>query len=427
MATSRTDLEELNMTSSTRVFLGLLLGVITGILLSRFAPDAVAPATALAQPVGKLWLNALQMSIVPLVVSLLVVGINQANDIATSGRIARKALIWIVSLLFLAGLATAIAAPFLLGFMAHNPELMDVLKSAASPALPPPTGDWTTTIIPTNVMAAAVAGAIVPLVAFTLLFAFALTRIQAERRAAIVGFFQGIADTVIQMVHWILWVGPIGVFALILPISAQAGGSVIQALGIYIGMLCVLYLGITAILYGIAGIGNGEPLQRYARAILPAQVVAMSTQSSVATLPAMVESAGKLGYPGQVTGLVLPLAVSLFRITSPIQYLGVVSFIAWAYGIELPLLTVAICVALSVVISIGSVGLPGQAIFMGTNLPVVQAAGLPVEPLGLLVAVDMIPDIFATLGNVTADLTVTSKVARSENDSLQPVRPITGS
>ncbi len=427
MATSRTDLEELIMTASTRVFLGLILGVITGILLSRFAPDAVAPATALAQPVGKLWLNALQMSIVPLVVSLLVVGINQANDIATSGRIARKALIWIVSLLFLAGLATAIAAPFLLGFMAHNPELMDALKSAASPALPPPTGDWTTTIIPTNVLAAAVAGAIVPLVAFTLLFAFALTRIQAERRAAIVGFFQGIADTVIQMVHWILWVGPIGVFALILPISAQAGGSVIQALGIYIGMLCVLYLGITAILYGIAGIGNGEPLQRYARAILPAQVVAMSTQSSVATLPAMVESAGKLGYPGQVTGLVLPLAVSLFRITSPIQYLGVVSFIAWAYGIELPLLTVAICVALSVVISIGSVGLPGQAIFMGTNLPVVQAAGLPVEPLGLLVAVDMIPDIFATLGNVTADLTVTRKVARSENDSLQAARPITGS
>lgn len=414
MATSRTDLEELNMTASTRVFLGLLLGVITGILLSRFAPDAVAPATALAQPVGKLWLNALQMSIVPLVVSLLVVGINQANDIASSGRIARKALIWIVSLLFLAGLATAIAAPFLLGFMAHNPELMDVLKSAASPALPPPTGDWTSTIIPTNVLAAAVAGAIVPLVAFTLLFAFALTRIHAERRAAIVGFFQGIADTVIQMVHWILWVGPIGVFALILPISAQAGGSVIQALGIYIGMLCVLYLGITVILYGIACIGNGEPLQRYARAILPAQVVAMSTQSSVATLPAMVESAGRLGYPGQVTGLVLPLAVSLFRITSPIQYLGVVSFIAWAYGIELPMLTVAICVALSVVISIGSVGLPGQAIFMGTNLPVVQAAGLPVEPLGLLVAVDMIPDIFATLGNVTADLTVTSKVARSE-------------
>ena len=180
-------------------------------------------------------------------------------------------------------------------------------------------------------------------------------------------------------------------------------------------MLCVLYISITGLLYGVARIGKGEPLLRYAKAILPAQVVAMSTQSSVATLPAMVESASNLGYPSRVTGLVLPLAVSLFRITSPIQYLAVVSFIAWAYGIDIPLATTALCVGLAVIISIGSVGLPGQAIFMGTNLPVVQAAGLPVEPLGLLVAVDMIPDIFATLGNVTADLTVTSKVARAED------------
>ncbi|MEO6172735.1 MAG: cation:dicarboxylase symporter family transporter, partial [Arenimonas sp.] len=179
-------------------------------------------------------------------------------------------------------------------------------------------------------------------------------------------------------------------------------------------MLCILYLSITAILYAVACIGKGEALMKYAKAILPAQVIAMSTQSSVATLPAMVNSAQALAYPNQVTGLVLPLAVSLFRITSPIQYLGVVSFIAWAYGIDLQISTLAICVGLSVLISIGSVGLPGSAIFMGTNLPVVQSAGLPVDALGLLVAVDVIPDIFATLGNVTADLTVTSRVARAE-------------
>lgn len=403
------------MSASTRVFLGLLLGIVAGLGLSRFAPDAAAPVSAIAQPIGRLWLNALQMCIVPLVASLLVVGINQANDVATSGRIARKALLWIVTLLALAGLGTAIAAPLLLGLMPHDPALMAVLQSAASPALPPPAGDWTASLIPINVIAAASANAIVPMVAFTVLFAFALTQIEAARRRLIVDFFQAIADTVIRMVHWILLAGPLGVFALILPISAQAGASVVQALGIYIGMLCLLYLAITGILYGVARISDGEPLRRYAKAILPAQVVAMSTQSSVATLPAMVESAGALGYPRHVTGLVLPLAVSLFRITSPIQYLGVASFIAWAYGIDLSLATTALCVALAVVISIGSVGLPGSAIFMGTNLPVVQAAGLPVEPMGLLVAVDMIPDVFATLGNVTADLTVTSKVARSES------------
>ena len=402
------------MNSSTRVFTGLILGVFTGILLSRFMPDTVPQASAIAQPIGRLWLNALQMTIVPLVASLLIVGINQASDIAESGRVARRALIWIITLLFLAGLGTAIAAPFILGFMPHSTELMNTLASASTVIPAATSSDWTTTLIPTNFLAAASAGAIVPLVAFTLLFAFALTQINAVRRKQIVNFFQGISDTIIVMVNWILWVGPLGVFALILPISAQAGGGVIKALGIYILMLCILYLSITGILYAVASLGKGEVLLRYAKAILPAQVVAMSTQSSVASLPAMVNSAQTLGYPNQVTGLVLPLAVSLFRITSPIQYLGVVSFIAWAYGIDLSIATTAICVSLSVIISIGSVGLPGQAIFMGTNLPVVQAAGLPVESLGLLVAVDMIPDIFATLGNVTADLTVTSKVAKSE-------------
>ncbi len=404
----------MTISPATRVFAGLVFGILTGLTLSQLAPESVNPVSALAQPIGKLWLNALQMCIVPLVVSLLIVGINQASDIASSGRVARRAMLWIVTLLFLAALGAAIAAPLLLAFMPHNSELMQALNTATAASAPAAAGDWTTTVIPTNAIAAAAGGAIVPLVAFTLLFAFALTQIDSGRRQQIVGFFQGVADTVIRMVHWILWAGPVGVFALILPISMQAGGSVIKALGIYIGMLCILYLSITALLYGVARIGNGEPLLRYAKAILPAQVVAMGTQSSVATLPAMVESASSLGYPSRVTGLVLPLAVSLFRITSPIQYMAVVSFIAWAYGIDVPLATTALCVGLAVVISVGSVGLPGQAIFMGTNLPVVQAAGLPIEPLGLLVAVDMIPDIFATLGNVTADLTVTSKVARSE-------------
>ena len=404
----------MKISPAQRVFAGLVLGILAGLMLSRLAPDSVDSVSALSRPIGRLWLNALQMTIVPLVVSLLVVGINQANDIATSGRIARRAMLWILSLLLVAALGTAIAAPMLLSFVPHNADLLQALNAATAITAPASAADWTTSIIPTNAVSAAAAGAIVPLVAFTLLFAFALTRIETARRERIVGFFQGIADAMIQMVHWILLVGPLGVFALILPISAQAGGGVIKALGIYIAMLCLLYLGITALLYGVARIGNGEPLLRYAKAILPAQVVAMGTQSSVATLPAMVESADRLAYPSRVTGLVLPLAVSLFRITSPIQYLGVVSFIAWAYGIDIPLAATALCVGLAVVISIGSVGLPGQAIFMGTNLPVVQAAGLPVEPLGLLVAVDMIPDIFATLGNVTADLTVTSKVARTE-------------
>jgi Na+/H+-dicarboxylate symporter len=142
-------------------------------------------------------------------------------------------------------------------------------------------------------------------------------------------------------------------------------------------------------------------------------VVAGSTQSSLATLPAMLESANRrLGYSTQVTSLVLPMAVTLMRITSPVQYLSAAAFIAWAYGIDLGPAQLLTGAALSVVISLGSVGLPGQVSFMATNLPVTQAMGLPVAPLGLLLAVDTIPDVFATVGNVTADVTATSVVVR---------------
>ena len=124
-----------------------------------------------------------------------------------------------------------------------------------------------------------------------------------------------------------------------------------------------------------------------------------------------------------VPALVLPMAVSLFRITSPVQYISVATFIAWAYGMPIDTVTLAGGVALAVVVSMGSVGLPGQAIFMATNLPVVQAMGLPIAPLGILLALDTIPDVFATVGNVTADLTATSVVARREPADAEGAAP----
>ena len=114
--------------------------------------------------------------------------------------------------------------------------------------------------------------------------------------------------------------------------------------------------------------------------------------------------------------LVLPMAVTLFRLTSPVQYVTSAAFIAWAFGIDLGPAQLVAGALLAVVISLGSVGLPGQVTFIATNLPVAQAMGVPVSPLGLMLAVDTIPDAFATLGNVTADLTATAIVVRQSRD-----------
>jgi Na+/H+-dicarboxylate symporter len=127
----------------------------------------------------------------------------------------------------------------------------------------------------------------------------------------------------------------------------------------------------------------------------------------------MIEAArARLGVPSHVTSLVLPLAVSLFRMTSPITYIGAAVFVARLYGLELTAAQLATAAAVGVVISMSAVGLPGQVSFMGTHVPVFQTLGLPLEPLALLLAVDTIPDVFKTVGNVTADVTAAAVVAR---------------
>lgn len=397
--------------------LGLGLGAALGLTLESVDPALAAAAADIARPVGRLWLNALQMTVVPLVVALVILGVNTASDAAASGRIARSALLAFVLLLAGGAAFAAAAAPFMLSLLPRDAALVDALRAAigtpAVPAGPASLADWFSGVVPANAIAAAAQGAMLPLVVFALLFGFALTRVEEGRSRRLLELFQSIADTMIVIVRWVLWLAPIGVFALVLVVCASVGGYILGLLGAYVGIQCAVYLGIIAMLYVVALAGGGESIRRFAVSILPAQVIAASTQSSLASLPAMLESAtSRLGYPRAVTGLVLPMAVSLFRITSPAQYVGVASFIAWAYGIDLPALQLATGAGLAVVISLGSVGLPGQVSFMATNLPVVQSMGLPTDPLGLLLAVDTIPDAVATVGNVTGDLAATAVVAR---------------
>ncbi|WP_337245141.1 cation:dicarboxylase symporter family transporter [Luteimonas sp. gir] len=400
-----------------RVLLALLAGAVIGLALAAWDPQIAVRTADIAQPIGTLWLHALQMTVVPLVAALVVVGVNAASDAAASGRTARLAMGTFVVMLALSATFAALAAPALLSLVPRDESQAALFRAAigAPDVLPqaPAFGLWITSLIPSNAIAAAAASAMLPLVVFSMFFGFALTRLEAARRERMLELVRTIADAMIVVVRWVLVAAPLGVFALVLSVCAHVGLGVFAALGTYIALQCVLYVAITLLMYVIAVVVAGERPARFAAALLPVQAIAASTQSSLAALPVMVDSArSRLGYPLAVTSLVLPMAVSLFRIASPVQYLSVVSFIAWIYGIELGAGQLAIAVALAIVISMGSVGLPGQVSFMTNNLPVTQAVGLPVEPLGVLLAVDTLPDAFATVTNTTADVTATGVVAR---------------
>ena len=402
------------MSQTTRVVAGLVAGIVLGILLAWGAPDYGEQVAGLVEPFGKLWLNALQMTVVPLVFALVVVGVNQASDAAHSGRVARQSLVSFLVLLAAAATLTALLAPLALSLLHPDPAVAAALRAHAETP-PPANAGWgaaLVAIIPSNAIAAAAASAMLPLVTFALFFGFALTRLQPAQRDLLVRFFKALADAMIVIVHWVLWAAPVGIFALVLALTARAGLGMLQALGIYILLECALYVLAVVLLIAVAVTVGKRRFRHFMGGLVPVQAVAASTQSSLATLPAMLDSAqNRLGIPARVSGLVLPMAVSLFRITSPIQYLATACFVAWALGVDLTAAQLATGVALSVLVSMGSVGLPGQAIFLATNLPVTSAMGLPIAPLPVLMAVDAIPDVLATVGNVTGDMTATAVVA----------------
>ena len=409
------------MSQTKRVMAGLVAGIVLGILLAWQSPDLGLQIATIVEPFGKLWLNALQMTVVPLVFALVVVGINQASDAAHSGRVAKSAILTFIVLLTAAAVMTAVLAPLALSMIQPDPAVAAAIGGHITAQPQVGGGGWADSllvIIPSNAIAAAAASAMLPLVTFALFFGFALTRIDEAPRAQVIGLLKAISDAMIVIVHWVLWAAPVGIFALVFALTARAGLSVLQALGIYILLECALYALAVALLIGVAVTFGRQPVGHFLSGLIPVQAVAASTQSSLATLPAMLDSAqNKLGYPVRVSGLVLPMAVSLFRITSPIQYIATASFIAWALGVDLSFAQLATGVALSVLVSMGSVGLPGQAIFLATNLPITQAMGLPIAPLAVLMAVDAIPDVLATVGNVTGDMAATAVVATRNADA----------
>ncbi|MGY1520392.1 dicarboxylate/amino acid:cation symporter [Luteimonas sp. A482] len=405
------------LSTPARVLIALLLGAAVGLPLAAFDPAQAAQVADAVQPIGRLWLNALQMTVVPLVAALVVVGINSAADAAASGRTARTAIVVFLVLLALAGAFAAVAAPAFLSMVPRDEALIATFRAAidAPENLPvaPGFGAWLTNIIPSNAIAAAANSAMLPLVVFAMFFGFGLTRIDPDRRVRMLELVRTLGDTMLVVVRWVLWAAPVGVFALVLAVCARVGLDMLSALGYYILTQCALYIAITLLLYVVAVVAAGERPARFAKALLPVQAIAASTQSSLASLPVMIETARmRLGYPLAVTSLVLPMAVSLFRIASPPQYIVVACFIAWLYGIDLTALQLGTAVGLSIVVSMGSVGLPGQVSFMTNNMPITQSLGLPIEPLGVLLAVDTIPDVFATVANTSADVTATAIVVK---------------
>jgi proton glutamate symport protein len=408
------------------VIAALVAGVVVGALAQETDAPWLTGTLGVVESLGQVWLNALRMTVIPLVFSLLVTGIVSIADAASTGRIAVRSLMVFGVLLVGATVYAILAGLGLLALWPIDPEAgrallagvpSDSLATVGEAARTDGLRAFLASLAPANLIKAAADDGVLAVVVFALAFGFAATRIKAELRRPLAGFFEAVAETLVVIVHWVLLAAPFGVFALALGVGLRAGLGVAGTLAHYVAIVCLSQIGLILIIYVVAVVWGRISLGRFARAVAPAQVVAVSTQSSLASLPVMIERARDwLGVPQTTAGLVLPLAVAVFRITSPVANLAVCLYVAQLNGVELSLAALIAGGLTAIAVSIASVGLPGQVSFFAAVGPICLAMGLPLGVLPLLLAVEVIPDIFRTVGNVTGDLAATRIVQGEDGE-----------
>ena len=403
------------MSKTTIILCALIGGVALGILVGE------GPLTAISDVVGALWLNGLRMTVVPLVVALLITGIAQTAAAAKAGKLATRAVITMIVILWISTIIAAGVIQLLLSIFPIPVDAAAALKAAltgiAAPQTVPPFSDFIRAMVPTNPINAAANDAILPLIIFTMVFAFAITRLPDDRRGHLTGFFAALADAMIIVITWVLALAPIGVFALAFVVGAKVGVEAFGAFAHYVLIVSSLGIIVWMASFGLAVVGARKGFLEFFRASLPAQAVAVSTQSSLASLPAMLAGMKVLGVRESSSDVILPIAVAIFRGTSPVMNIGVAFYVAHWFGVELTPTTIAFAIVVAATTTLGSVSLPGTVSFMASVTPICIAIGAPIEPLGLLIAIETFPDIFRTLGNVTMDMAVTGTVARQHEDT----------
>lgn len=422
-APAPTALPPISRIRASWIFAALVAGLGLGLALSFTAPGVLEGVVAVAAPVGNLWLKALQGTILPLVVALLFTGIAQTVAAARAGRMARRALGWFLAVL--AG-GCAMAAAFTNGLLALFPiprEAAEALRAGiattkdAGPV--PGLGEFLQSIVPSNIVAAAANDSVLPVILFTSVFALAATRLVEHQRRTLAAFFESLAAAMLVVIGWVLLIAPIGVFALSLSVAASSGTAV-GALAHYVFVVGLTGTVVFLSAYVVAVLAGGQRLRNFAREVLPAQVLALSTQSSLATLPAMLAACRRLGLRETTSDLVLPLAVALFRATGPAMNFAVAIYVAQWFGVALTPAVLLAGFATATLTTLGAVSLPGAISFVTSIGPIALAMGVPVEPLALLVAVEVLPDLMRTLGNVTMDVAVTSAVDRATGADEPP-------
>lgn len=395
------------MQLTTKIFIGLALGIVLGIILQP-NPDI---ANNYVKPIGTLFLNLIKLVIVPLVFSSLIVGACSMDDVRKLGRIGGKTVLYYMMTTAFAvtiGLVLANVTNVGGGYIIPADAKYEI---AAAPNVI----DTLLNIIPANPLKALVEGNMLQIIAFALIIGAGIIGI-GEKGKILQNFFDSFAEVMYKIIAVIMEFAPIGVFALITPVVAQNGPSVLLPL---LKLIIVVYVGcaLHAILtYSLTvwGFAKVTPIQFF-KGIAPAMIFAYTTASSSATLPInMKRTEENLGVPKSICSFTLPLGATI-NMDGTAIYQGICAFfIAQIYGLELSLSAQLTIILTATLASIGTAGVPGAGMIMLGM--VLQSVGLPIEGIAIIAGVDRILDMMRTMINITGDSACSVVVAASEGE-----------
>jgi Na+/H+-dicarboxylate symporter len=374
--------------------------------------------------IGKLFLNSLTLVVVPLVLSSIILGIARMGGDESFGRLSVKIFLFYVVTtlsailvgLFFVNLFTPGVDATLRQLVQTHPNFLHSAKEALSTQDETGIGNLILNIVPSNIFDAFSKGNMLAIIFFSLLFGFSLSKLRDEGGKTIQNFFSGLFQTMISFTHIIMKCLPLGVFCLVAKVAATTGFSSLCSLTWFsltvLSSLLVFSLVVVPIF--LKCIAKVKPTNHF-KAMAPALIAAFSTSSSSASLPITMDCLEKrAGVSRKICSLVVPLGTSLNMSGSALYECVAALFVAQVYGIDLPASAQAVVVVLSLITSMGVTGIPAASLV--ALIIVLKTFGLPIEGIGLFLAVDRILDMCRTTVNVLSDSCCAILVAKTEGE-----------
>ena len=393
---------------SIKIFIGLIIGICLGLLCvnggfidKTFFANSDMTALKLLQeyikPIGDIFLNLLKFVVVPIVLLSIISGIISLSDIKKVWSIGIKTILFYLCTTFIAlCIGTIVALLFKSKFVLLDvsnvtyqaQESKNVIKVIAD-------------MFPTNIIAPLLNSSMLQVIVIALFIGFAII-ITGKKAEPVANLIESGNAVFIEIMNMIIHFSPVGIVCLIAPVIAENGPKIISNLALVIAVAYIGYIIHMALTYStlVSIFTKVSPIEFF-KTISPAMVMAFSSASSVGTLPLNIECTKKMGGRSDIVSFVLPLGATINMDGTAIYQAVCTIFIASCYGINLTFAQIATVIVTATVASIGTAGVPGAGVVMLAM--VLQAVGLPVDGIALVLGVDRIFDMGRTVVNITGD------------------------